>query len=247
MTKEQATREALEKGIRDIVRIPTLSHGILVKLRDVEEVIKEALAHPEQKPNKDGSPCPEFWDWLPKAYDFDGNGAFTKYNMEVAFLAGKQAAQPEQEPVANGKLTVTLQDTPTEVELAQYKRMFEAACADLGAINEALGLDPDDGGAEPILSAIAELKSQPEQEPVAWKLVPIKPTREIENAIGYARNLSASEIWEDALNAVSTPPQRTWVGLTDEEIKTMSGNSLDFRIFKAIADAIEAKLKEKNT
>ena len=40
---------------------------------------------------KDGSPCPEFWDWLPKAYNFDGDGAFTKYNMEVAFLAGKQS------------------------------------------------------------------------------------------------------------------------------------------------------------
>ena len=65
--------------------------------------IKEALAQPEQEPNKDGSPCPEFWDWLPKAYNFEGDGNFTKYNMEVAFLAGKQAAQPkepEQEPVA---------------------------------------------------------------------------------------------------------------------------------------------------
>ena len=40
---------------------------------------------------KDGSPCPEFWDWLPKAYNFEGDGAFTKYNMEVAFLAGKQS------------------------------------------------------------------------------------------------------------------------------------------------------------
>lgn len=54
---------------------------------------------PEQEPNKDGSPCPEFWDWLPKAYNFEGDGNFTKYNMEVAFLAGKQSAQPEQEPV----------------------------------------------------------------------------------------------------------------------------------------------------
>ena len=61
----------------------------------------DKLAQPEQEPNKDGSPCPEFWDWLPKAYNFDGNGAFTKYNMEVAFLAGKQTSQPaQQEPVA---------------------------------------------------------------------------------------------------------------------------------------------------
>ncbi|POR54530.1 uncharacterized protein DUF551 [Paraburkholderia eburnea] len=47
-----------------------------------------------------------------------------------------------------------------ESELASMTRMFHAACADLGAINEALGLDPDDGGAEPIIGAIEELKAQ---------------------------------------------------------------------------------------
>jgi hypothetical protein len=46
-----------------------------------------------------------------------------------------------------------------ESTLASMTRMFHAACADLGAINEALGLDPDDGGAEPILEAIAELRA----------------------------------------------------------------------------------------
>ena len=65
--------------------------------------IKEALAQPEQETNKNGSPCHEFWNWLPKAYNFEGNGNFTKYNMEVAFLAGKQASQPEQKPVAAAK------------------------------------------------------------------------------------------------------------------------------------------------
>lgn len=43
-------------------------------------------------------------------------------------------------------------------ELESMTRMFHAACADLGQINEALGLDPDDGGAEPILDVIEELK-----------------------------------------------------------------------------------------
>lgn len=42
----------------------------------------------------------------------------------------------------------------------QFERMFMAACVALGSINEALGLDPDDGGAEPILDAIAELKAK---------------------------------------------------------------------------------------
>lgn len=45
-------------------------------------------------------------------------------------------------------------------ELAKMTRMFGAACYDLGLINEALDLDPDDGGAEPILEAIDELKAR---------------------------------------------------------------------------------------
>ena len=83
-----------------------------------------------------------------------------------AHAAIKEAlTQPEQEPMA--KLQVTLEDRPIDIELAQYKRMFEAACSELGAINEALGLDPNDGGAEPILFAIEQLRGEP-QEPVAW-------------------------------------------------------------------------------
>ena len=52
----------------------------------------------QQEPvDKKGSPCPEFWDWLPKAYNFEGIGNFTKYNMEVAFLAGKQSVPAQQD------------------------------------------------------------------------------------------------------------------------------------------------------
>jgi hypothetical protein len=49
----------------------------------------------------------------------------------------------------------------------------------------------------------------------------------------------------------TTPPQRTWVGLTDEEIqecyseayKIVQGRQLEIAFYKTI----EAKLKEKNT
>ena len=41
---------------------------------------------------------------------------------------------------------------------ADHERLFNAACYDLGRISEALGLDHDEGGAEPILSAIERLK-----------------------------------------------------------------------------------------
>lgn len=47
----------------------------------------------------------------------------------------------------------------SKADAGRLERMFLTACADLGAINEALGLDPDDGGAEPILAAIDDLKA----------------------------------------------------------------------------------------
>ena len=96
--------EGMQNAIYDIGGEHVIDLKYAVEKADVAEqtitTIKEALAQPEQETNKNGSPCPEFWDWLPKAYNFEGDGNFTKYNMEVAFLAGKQASQPEQAPVA---------------------------------------------------------------------------------------------------------------------------------------------------
>jgi hypothetical protein len=44
----------------------------------------------------------------------------------------------------------------------------------------------------------------------------------------------------------TTPPQRTWVGLTDEEVKNIVWN-LPYEPSQEHIRAIEAKLKEKNT
>ena len=50
-------------------------------------------------------------------------------------------------------------------------------------------------------------------------------------------------------SSTSTPPQRTWVGLTDEEVSQVFGGDIhaehsgELRFIRAI----EAKLKEKNT
>ncbi|MFP3637810.1 hypothetical protein [Paraburkholderia sp. SIMBA_054] len=46
------------------------------------------------------------------------------------------------------------------VELASMKRMLGDACADIASINAALGLDPEDTGAEPIIEAINALKAR---------------------------------------------------------------------------------------
>ena len=45
---------------------------------------------------------------------------------------------------------------------------------------------------------------------------------------------------------VKPTPKRTWVGLTDDEIYKIAF-TLEGEHWKKIADAIEAKLKEKNT
>ena len=82
--------------------------------------------------------------------------------------------------------------------------------------------------------------AQQEQEPVAWeqfypemgspKLAYLSPT-------------------ESPGNACYTPPQRTWVGLTDEEILSISADCAATHQHTDIhfARAIEAKLKEKNS
>ena len=84
------------------------------------------------------------------------------------------------------------------------------------------------------------LDYEPEQEPVAWeqfypemgkpKLAYLPPT-------------------ESPDNACYTPPQRTWVGLTDDEIVLISADCATTHQHTDIqfAKAIEAALKAKNT
>ena len=84
-----------------------------------------------------------------------------------------------------------------------------------------------------------EALAQPEQEPVAWM-----------DKDGDV--LSASVIDGNGLRNIplyTTPPQRTWVGLTDEELQPIAD---EYRILfggwvKDFARVIEDKLKDKNT
>lgn len=94
------------------------------------------------------------WYGMPIDADMDIQTQVAWENWQIAWNASLDAAASEQ-----------VEPASVNEELEATKRMFHAACADLGAINEALGLDPDDGGAEPILDAIEELKAaaQPAQ------------------------------------------------------------------------------------
>ena len=89
------------------------------------------------------------------------------------------------------------------------------------------------------ITAIKQALAQPEQEPVAWMWKDM-------------RGQEIVSLFEPRLNSVplyTHPPQRTWVGLTDEERLKL------YRQFEDCLEsdgweyekAIEAKLKEKNT
>ena len=79
-----------------------------------------------------------------------------------------------------------------------------------------------------ILEAIKEALAQPEQEPVAWM-----------NDMGTHIDLNVSG---RGIPLYTTPPQRTWVGLSDEERQEIA--------LEVPIDAVlitEATLKDKNT
>ena len=94
-----------------------------------------------------------------------------------------------------------------------------------------------------------EALAQPEQEPVAWMW-------DINNGAGYSsRGIGFYQTdipFAKHTPLYTAPPQRTWVGLTDEEIIGLTCECIDegeFNMDCAIdfARAIEAKLKQKNT
>ena len=95
------------------------------------------------------------------------------------------------------------------------------------------------------------------QKLAEWKLVPIKPTEEMLKAMdecsteGYDERLlagHAASVYMAAVDVAPTPPQRPWVGLTDEEAFQICVDcgclSEDWL---TLLDAIEAKLRSKNT
>jgi hypothetical protein len=96
-------------------------------------------------------------------------------------------------------------------------------------------------------------KAQPEQEPVAWMDgTDLTVRADIREKLNYKGS------WVDMDRAIphhwvpflyTTPPQRSWVGLTDAEIKEIVGPYGDTPVkgyTRKLFDQIETKLKEKN-
>ena len=93
--------------------------------------------------------------------------------------------------------------------------------------------------------AIKEALAQPKQEPLAW--ISTGPA----SMIHWTADKPA--YGEDWVPLYTTPPQRTWVGLSDEEIAEFDTwhdtreEEVGWCNPSEIVAYIEAKLKEKNT
>jgi hypothetical protein len=95
--------------------------------------------------------------------------------------------------------------------------------------------------------AIAELESQ---EPVAWQVHPFDYGIGHEGVYARTDRHEQVEMWKRKGWTVqplyTTPPQRTWQGLTDEEITALKHNGERYISSQDFARAVEAKLKQKN-
>ena len=104
------------------------------------------------------------------------------------------------------------------------------------AIEEAL--------AQPIIQNYLE-KDNLQQEPVAWGIIASNTGRicQVELDADEVEGHNPKHI----VPLYTTPPQRTWVGLTDEEYKELHLQMGPVYYYQEYGQAIEAKLKEKNT
>jgi len=84
------------------------------------------------------------------------------------------------------------------------------------------------------ITAIKEALAQPEQEPVAWM------NDSTPSGI-FARHMEGAKNFGCTIPLYTTPPQRTWVGLTNEERAECWETIPELAMRK-----VEAKLKEKN-
>jgi len=116
-------------------------------------------------------------------------------------------------------------------------------------MDDAYGLEPEEH--LEIMQAITAIKAalEAKDEPVAWRTFDGEggyDYRTYENNEDYANDWDKRNPnhkgWVEPL--YTTPPQRTWVGLTDEEILIMSRYDLEYA---ALIGEVQRKLKEKNT
>ena len=101
-------------------------------------------------------------------------------------------------------------------------------------------------GTAEAIAVIEKALAQPEQKPVGYVIV--KDHGKV-NILDFDFDLDVAEqLSEGKYPAYTTPPKRTWVGLTDEEIAQGCKESwVTEQAWQSAVWWAEAKLKEKNT
>ena len=138
-----------------------------------------------------------------------------------------------------------------------YGAQAPAVRQTITAIKEALA-QPDYRAVKTYHEGKPVYVSQPEQEPVAWTVVGDGKFGEVEIGQHAETDLDACRYWVSRGYSIvplyTTPPKeqqscdkRPWVGLTDDEIDLAWPSPAGTNSIRAVAKAIEAKLKEKNT
>jgi hypothetical protein len=89
-------------------------------------------------------------------------------------------------------------------------------------------------------AAAQDKLAQPEQEPVAWIEKDMQCDDFDSDSVTCEKPARAADGWE-WIPLYTTPPQRPWVGLTDEDCRGMSAGD------RLVAMWVDRTLKEKNT
>jgi hypothetical protein len=167
---------------------------------------------------------------------------------DEAIQAGKQAiAELEsQEPVAWIDATPLYTHPPQRTE-QDWDALAEKQ---LASIKRDMKATFEDAVVRATHKVMAEFEAQPKQEPVAWRA---PKWSNLHGEYGYRD-------FDDPVTDINgkpspyneplyTHPQRTWVGLTDEEIDSYFEHHgwSPSEDYYPVIKAIEAKLKEKNT
>jgi len=193
---------------------------------EARAAIKEALAQPEQEPLEYWNAV-EGWVKIDEVREhFDSVGCATIYKTagEGRVPLSLALAQPEQEPVA-------------VVDVHE----FYDNCANFSLLQKL------PKGKHTLYTTPPQPKEpEPEQEPVAFYVYkPTLPRGHLGNVsdgdLPWVYDQDPSSGYSARMLVHTTPPQRTWVGLTDEEIK-----ELDLSNYVQVVRIVEAKLKEKN-
>ena len=185
-----------------------------------------ALAQPAQEPP----------DWFPAVENI-----LKEYGLQaISFVADFKKAmqdveqsQPAQEPTLQERLATAQAD---------WSKAYTVW--DKGPITRVCPIKDSVCG-EREVSWCAECpkrKAQPVQEPVAW----MRPSEEgYDSAFRDHRTvmICTGNPWTGWIPLYTAPPQRTWIGLTDDQIN-QCGNALQWGW--QFARAIEAKSKEIN-